>query len=309
MKLSRRQDCGPGASNAIMLRYLTIGKIRSFQCPRSPHSTASPSSTAATSSTSTSAATSSRPTLTATWPNGRGGRRSTCSARGPPQVVVGRYADVHQVFSDTETFDSEMPQRSGLGAVPQVHGRAVRHADGRRAACPPSPPADAGVLVAADRAAAGQHHDDHRWHARPDRGERAEVRRHAGPRRASRGGCAARSDDPDGCPAQSDVRRVSRCAAGDHLHQARRAVPGRMPARHAARDGRDQGHHRGAARRRRIPTSSAIWSTPATPATSSPTRSCSIRFSVWPAARCRPPAARPAARSICSTPTTTSASS
>ena len=25
---------------------------------------------------------------------------------GPPQVVVGRYADVHEVFSDTETFAS-----------------------------------------------------------------------------------------------------------------------------------------------------------------------------------------------------------
>jgi hypothetical protein len=29
---------------------------------------------------------------------------------GPPQVVVGRYADVHRVFSDTETFKSEMPR-------------------------------------------------------------------------------------------------------------------------------------------------------------------------------------------------------
>ena len=164
--------------------------------------------------------------------------------KGPPQVVVGRYADVHKVFSDTETFNSEMPQRSGLGAIPQVHGRAVRHADGRCAACPPAPAADAGVLVAADRTTAGQHHDDHRRLARPDRGERAEVRRHAGPRLASCGGCTARSDDPDGSPAQSGVRRVSRCAAGDHLHQARRALPGRVPGRHAARDGRDQGHHR-----------------------------------------------------------------
>jgi cytochrome P450 len=32
---------------------------------------------------------------------------------GPPQVVVGRYADVHQVFSDTETFASEMPRGPG----------------------------------------------------------------------------------------------------------------------------------------------------------------------------------------------------
>src|ERR1700728_3547819 len=32
---------------------------------------------------------------------------------GPPQVVLGRYADVHRVFSDTETFKSEMPRGPG----------------------------------------------------------------------------------------------------------------------------------------------------------------------------------------------------
>ena len=32
---------------------------------------------------------------------------------GPPQVVVGRYADVHRVFSDTKTFKSEMPRGPG----------------------------------------------------------------------------------------------------------------------------------------------------------------------------------------------------
>ena len=35
------------------------------------------------------------------------------SAQGPVQVVVGRYADVHKVFSDTETFRSEMPRGPG----------------------------------------------------------------------------------------------------------------------------------------------------------------------------------------------------
>jgi cytochrome P450 len=33
--------------------------------------------------------------------------------KGPPQVIVGRYADVHRVFSDTETFASEMPRGPG----------------------------------------------------------------------------------------------------------------------------------------------------------------------------------------------------
>ena len=32
---------------------------------------------------------------------------------GPPQVVVGRYVDVHKVFADTETFASEMPRGPG----------------------------------------------------------------------------------------------------------------------------------------------------------------------------------------------------
>ena len=32
---------------------------------------------------------------------------------GHPQVVVGRYADVHKVFSDTQTFASEMPRGPG----------------------------------------------------------------------------------------------------------------------------------------------------------------------------------------------------
>ena len=32
---------------------------------------------------------------------------------GHPQVIVGRYADVHKVFSDTETFASEMPRGPG----------------------------------------------------------------------------------------------------------------------------------------------------------------------------------------------------
>ena len=34
-------------------------------------------------------------------------------SHGQPQVVVGRYADVHQVFADTETFASEMPRGPG----------------------------------------------------------------------------------------------------------------------------------------------------------------------------------------------------
>src|SRR6202049_3601862 len=33
--------------------------------------------------------------------------------KGPPQVIVGRYADVLEVFSDTERFASELPKGPG----------------------------------------------------------------------------------------------------------------------------------------------------------------------------------------------------
>src|SRR4029078_1239639 len=34
-------------------------------------------------------------------------------ADGPPQVIVGRYADVHEVFSDAERFASQRPKGPG----------------------------------------------------------------------------------------------------------------------------------------------------------------------------------------------------
>src|SRR4030088_2608683 len=39
---------------------------------------------------------------------------------GQPQVVVGRYADVHKVFSDTRTFASEMPRGPGWERVNKI---------------------------------------------------------------------------------------------------------------------------------------------------------------------------------------------
>ena len=55
-------------------------------------------------------------------------------------------------YRDFQVRDAARPR---LGAVQQDHVRAVRHADGRRAACPCPPPVDAGILVAADRATPG----------------------------------------------------------------------------------------------------------------------------------------------------------
>ena len=70
-----------------------------------------------------------------------------------PQVIVGRYADARQVFSDTVTFASEMPRGPGWEQFNKSDGCAVRDADGRRAARPRPPAADAGVFIAPDRAA------------------------------------------------------------------------------------------------------------------------------------------------------------
>ena len=254
-------------------------------------------STATTSSTSISAAPSSRPTLTATWPSGRGGRRSMCSATATPQVVVGRYADVHKVFSDTETFASEMPRGPGWEQfnkimdaqfVTQMDGE--QHARVRRLLMP---------AFSSRRIAQLQESitGDRRRHARPHRGERSRLRRHEGLRRASRRRCLAQRHDGHGRAPQGGLHRVPRSHSRHHLRQAGRAVVAGAAAGLRPHHGGDQGHHRRAARQRRARTSSAISSTRATPATSSTTASCSTRFSASAARRCRPPAAPPAERS------------
>ena len=78
--------------------------------------------------------------------------------KGPPQVVVGRYADVHRVFSDTESFKSEMPRGPGWEQfnkimfaqfVTQMDGE--HHARVRRLLLP-------AFSIAPDRAARGEHH-------------------------------------------------------------------------------------------------------------------------------------------------------
>ena len=77
---------------------------------------------------------------------------------GPPQVVVGRYADVHRVFSDTDIFKSEMPRGPGWEQFNKImFAQFVTQMD---ATFPCAPPADAGILVAANRATSGQYHPD-----------------------------------------------------------------------------------------------------------------------------------------------------
>ena len=52
---------------------------------------------------------------------------------GPPQVVCGRYAHVHEVFSDTERFSSELPRGPGFEQFDKFMGvQFVTQMDGER---------------------------------------------------------------------------------------------------------------------------------------------------------------------------------
>jgi cytochrome P450 len=52
---------------------------------------------------------------------------------GPPQVVCGRYADVHEVFSDTERFSSELPRGRGFEQFDKFMGvQFITQMDGER---------------------------------------------------------------------------------------------------------------------------------------------------------------------------------
>jgi cytochrome P450 len=52
---------------------------------------------------------------------------------GPPQVVCGRYADVQEVFSDTERFSSELPRGPGFEQYDKFMGvQFVTQMDGER---------------------------------------------------------------------------------------------------------------------------------------------------------------------------------
>src|SRR5262249_22358407 len=54
-------------------------------------------------------------------------------ADGPPQVICGRYADVHQVFADIATFSSELPRGRGFEQYDKFMGvRFITQMDGER---------------------------------------------------------------------------------------------------------------------------------------------------------------------------------
>ena len=208
-----------------------------------------PNSIAATSSKSISAAPSSRPTPTATWRSGRAARRSTCSAQGHAaghRRPLRRRAQGVLRHRDLRLRDAA---RSRLGAVQQDHGRAVRHPDGRRAARPRPPPADAGVLVAAHRAAPGEHHRASSTAcSTASRRTARDFDAHGGLRRASRRRCAADRHGRHGRAPQGGLHRVPRHHPGHHLRQAGRDLGAGAAAGVRPRHGGDQGHHRRAAR-------------------------------------------------------------
>src|SRR6202051_1561566 len=52
---------------------------------------------------------------------------------GPPQVIVGRYADVHEVFSDAERFASQLPRGPGYEQYDKFMGiEFMTQMDGER---------------------------------------------------------------------------------------------------------------------------------------------------------------------------------
>src|SRR5262245_40998723 len=52
---------------------------------------------------------------------------------GPAQVICGRYADVHEVFSDTERFSSELPRGYGFEQFDKFMGvQFITQMDGER---------------------------------------------------------------------------------------------------------------------------------------------------------------------------------
>ena len=54
-------------------------------------------------------------------------------AKGPPQVICGRYADVHEVFSNTERFSSQMPRGPGFEQFDKFMGaQFVTQMDGEQ---------------------------------------------------------------------------------------------------------------------------------------------------------------------------------
>src|SRR6202051_4792630 len=54
-------------------------------------------------------------------------------SNGPPQVICGRYAHVHEVFADTERFSSEMPKGPGFEQFDKFMGvQFITQMDGER---------------------------------------------------------------------------------------------------------------------------------------------------------------------------------
>ena len=230
--------------------------------------------------------------------------------KGPPQVVVGRYADVHKVFSDTETFNSEMPKGPGWEQfhkfmdaqfVTQMDG--AQHARLRRLLMPAFSSRrieqlQASITTIIDGLLDKIEANGPKFDAMQDLGAHLVVN------------ALLEAMIQMDAAAQSDLRRFSRCAAGDHLRQARRACSRKNAGSPCERV---MDEIKVIIEERRVAPHSDFISdlVNARDAGDKLTDKRAVRsdFRLWPAARCRPPAARPAVRFCCSTLTTTSAGS
>ena len=136
---------------------------------------------------------------------------------GPPQVVCGRYADVHEVFSDTARFSSEVPRGRGFEQFDKFMGvqfitqmDGERHARIRRLLMP--------AFSSRSLSRLESRITEIIEGARRDREEGQRIRRHAGLRSAAGGRCAADCHGKSRPEPAGNFPRLPRGAAPDHLH-------------------------------------------------------------------------------------------
>src|SRR6185312_5375215 len=139
--------------------------------------------------------------------------------------------------------------RPRLRAVRQVHGPKGHPANRWRATCPAAPPSDAGLLVAAHRAAPIEDRRHHRRNARRDRARRPSIRRHARLRRKARRRRAAHRYARSERVAKTHFAGLpSGSAATDRGEAGPSLAPGVLGCISALFGSREGGHRRAAPR-------------------------------------------------------------
>ena len=246
---------------------------------------------------------------TATWPSGRGGRRSMCSAKArrrswsaatptcigcsrTPRPSPPRCRAARAGSSSTSSWTRSSSPRWTASSTPVLRRLLMPAFSSRRIA-------QLQTSITGDR----------RRHARPHRGER--------PCASTACRTTARISSSTRCSTamvHMDARRKAIFIAfhdlipGDHLRQAGRAVvAGAAAAPSTAPWRRSRSSSTSAASRRAPDFISDLVNARDAGDKLNDRELFDQIFGICRRARCRPPAAPPAARSICSTPTTTSA--